>query len=38
MNCMYKIKTKMMQEQWRQLKVKFLLGYDMKTVVGRIKL
>ena len=36
---MHKIKTKMMQEQWLQLKVKFLLGYDTKTIIkwGELK-
>ena len=28
-----KIKTKMLQEQWLLLKMKFLLGYNMKTVI-----
>ena len=27
----YKVKIKMLQEQWLQLKMKFLLGYNMKT-------
>ena len=29
----YEIKTKMVQEQWLQLKIKFLLGYNMKIVI-----
>ena len=29
----YEIKTKMEQEQWLQLKILFLLGYNLKTVV-----
>ena len=29
----YKIKTKMEQKQWLQLKMLFLLGYDLKNVV-----
>ena len=28
----YEIKTKMVQEQWLQLKIKFLMGYNMKIV------
>ena len=35
LTCVYKeyeIKTKMVQEQWLQLKMKFLLGYNMKIV------
>ena len=28
----YEIKTKMEQEQWLQLKMLFLLGYNMKIV------
>ena len=43
MTCVYKkyeIKTKIVQEQWLQLKMKFLLGYNMKIVIywGRINL
>ena len=37
MTCLYKeyeIKTKMEQEQWIQLKTLFLLGYNLKIVVG----
>ena len=36
MTCVYKeyeIKTEMVQEQWLQLKMKFLSGYNMKTVI-----
>ena len=29
----YEIKTKMDQEQWLQLKMLFLLGYNLKIVV-----
>ena len=29
----YKIKTKMEQEQWLQLKIMFLLGYNLKIVI-----
>ena len=29
----YEIKTKMEQEQWLQLKMLFLLGYNFKNVV-----
>ena len=29
----YEVQIKMVQEQWLQLKMKFLLGYNMKTVV-----
>ena len=29
----YKIKTKMVQEQWLQLKMLFLLGYNLKIVI-----
>ena len=29
----YEVKIKMVQEQWLQLKMKFLLGYNMKTVI-----
>ena len=29
----YEIKTKMEQQQWLQLKMLFLLGYNMKIVV-----
>ena len=29
----YEIKTKMRQEQWLLLKMKFLLGYNMKIVI-----
>ena len=29
----YEIKTKMEQEQWPQLKMLFLLGYNLKFVV-----
>ena len=31
----YEIKTKMVQEQWLQVKMTFLLGYNLK--VGMIK-
>ena len=27
------VKIKMVQKQWIQLKLKFLLGYDMKIVI-----
>ena len=36
MTCVYKeyeIKIKMVQQQWLQLKMEFLLGYNMKTVM-----
>ena len=36
MTCVYKeyeIKTKMLREHWLQLKMKFLLGYEMKIVI-----
>ena len=36
MACVYKeyeIKTKIVQEHWLQLKIKFLLGYSMKIVI-----
>ena len=36
MTCVYKEyegKIKMAQEQWLQLKLKFVLGYNMKTVI-----
>ena len=29
----YEAKIKMVQEQWLQLKMKFLLGYNMKIVI-----
>ena len=29
----YEVKVKMVQEQWLQLKMKFLLGYSMKIVI-----
>ena len=29
----YKIKMKMVQERWLQLKMKFLLGYNLKIVI-----
>ena len=29
----YKVKIKMVQEKWLQLKMKFLLGYNMKIVI-----
>ena len=29
----YEIKTKMVQEQWLQLKMMFLLGYNLKIVI-----
>ena len=29
----YERKIKMVQEQWLQLKMKFLLGYNMKIVI-----
>ena len=29
----YQMKTKMVQEQWLQLKMMFLLGYNLKTVI-----
>ena len=29
----YEIKIKMRQEQWLLLKMKFLLGYNMKIVI-----
>ena len=29
----YEIKIKMVQEQWLQLKMKYLLGYNMKIVI-----
>ena len=38
MNCVYKeyeIKTKMVEEEWLQLKIKFLLGYNMKIFTER---
>ena len=36
MNCVYEeyqVKIKIVQEQWLQLKVKFLSGYNMKIVI-----
>ena len=30
---MYEVKIKMLQEQWQQLKVEFLVGYDMKSII-----
>ena len=36
MICVYKeyeVKIKMLEEQWLQLKMKFLLGYNMKIVI-----
>ena len=36
MTCVYKEyegKIKVVQEQWLQLKMKYLLGYNMKTVI-----
>ena len=36
MTCMskeYEVKIKMVQEQWLQLKIKFLLGYNMKIII-----
>ena len=36
MTCLYKkyeVKTKMVQEQWLQLKMNFLLDYNMKIVM-----
>ena len=36
MACVYKeyeVKIKMVQEQWLQLKMKFLLGYNMTIVI-----
>ena len=36
MTCVYKEyegKIKMVEEQWLQLKMKFLLGYNMKIVI-----
>ena len=38
LTCVYKeheIKTKMVQEQWLQLKMKFSLGYNMKIIIQR---
>ena len=29
----YEVKIKMVQEQWLQLKIKFLLGYNIKIVI-----
>ena len=29
----YEIKTKMVQEQWLQLKMEILVGYNMKIVI-----
>ena len=29
----YEIKTKMVQEQWLQIKMAFLLGYNLKIVI-----
>ena len=29
----YGVKTKMVEEQWLQLKMKLLLGYNMKIVI-----
>ena len=29
----YEVKRKMVQEQWLQLKLKFLVGYNMKIVI-----
>ena len=28
----YEVKIKMVQEQWLQIKMKFLLGYTMKII------
>ena len=40
MTCVYKeyeVKIKMIQEEWLQLKMKFLLGYNMEIVIeGKI--
>ena len=36
MTCVYKeygVKIKMVEEQWLQLKMKLLLGYNMKIVI-----
>ena len=36
MTCVYKeyeVKIKMVQEQWLQLEMKFLLGYSMKIII-----
>ena len=36
MTCVYKkyeVKIKMLQERWLQLKIKFLLDYNMKIVI-----
>ena len=36
MTCVYKeyeIKIKLLQVQWQQLKIKFLVGYNMKIVI-----
>ena len=36
MTCLYKeyeVKIKMLQKQWLQLKMKFLLGYSMEIVI-----
>ena len=36
MTCVYKeyeVKIKMVQDQWLQLKMKFLLGHNMKIVI-----
>ena len=30
---MYEVKIKMLQEQWLQLKVEFLVGFDMKNII-----
>ena len=30
---MYEVKIKMLQEQWLQLKVEPLVGYDMKNII-----
>ena len=29
----YEIKTKIVQEQWLQLKIKFLFNYNMKIII-----
>ena len=37
MSCAYKeneVKIKIVQEQWLQLKIKFLLGYNMKIILS----
>ena len=36
MTCLYKeyeIKIKIIKERWLQLKIKFLMGYNMKVVI-----